>query len=79
VEGTEHRSAESALPKEEFLDAVQRHICQVLGFDYGFIDLVMTSITLLPSLPMTPVLMPKNRWPLCVTKTSNHYWWQIRS
>jgi diguanylate cyclase (GGDEF)-like protein/putative nucleotidyltransferase with HDIG domain len=40
VEGTEHRSAESALPKEEFLDAVQRHICQVLGFDYGFIDLV---------------------------------------
>lgn len=26
--------------KEEFLDAVQRHICQVLGFDYGFIDIV---------------------------------------
>ena len=27
-------------PKEEFLDAVQRHICQVLGFDFGFIDIV---------------------------------------
>lgn len=26
--------------KEEYLDAVERHICQVLGFDYGFIDIV---------------------------------------
>ncbi|MBI4533093.1 MAG: response regulator, partial [Candidatus Melainabacteria bacterium] len=25
---------------EEFFDAVRRHICQVLGFDYGLIDLV---------------------------------------
>ncbi|HEY9776982.1 MAG TPA: diguanylate cyclase [Planktothrix sp.] len=25
-------------PKEEFFDAVRRHICQILGFDYGFID-----------------------------------------
>ncbi len=24
--------------KGEFLDAVRRHICQILGFDYGFID-----------------------------------------
>ncbi len=30
----------SAAPREEFLDAVERHICQVLGFDYGFIDIV---------------------------------------
>ena len=41
---TESRQAEPApagpVPKEEFLDAVQRHICQVLGFDFGFIDLV---------------------------------------
>jgi diguanylate cyclase (GGDEF)-like protein/putative nucleotidyltransferase with HDIG domain len=36
---TESRAQEQA-PKEEFLDAVQRHICQVLGFDFGFIDLV---------------------------------------
>lgn len=26
--------------REEFLDAVQRHISQVLGFDYGFIDII---------------------------------------
>ncbi|MGH9548686.1 MAG: response regulator, partial [Terriglobales bacterium] len=28
----------NVLPKEEFFDAVRRHICQILGFDYGFID-----------------------------------------
>lgn len=26
-------------PKEEFFDAFKRHICQILGFDFGFIDL----------------------------------------
>jgi len=26
------------LQKEEFFDAVRRHICQILGFDFGFVD-----------------------------------------
>ena len=29
---------QQAPPKEEFFDAVRRHICQILGFDFGFID-----------------------------------------
>lgn len=34
-------SANDRLPgQEEFFDAVRRHICQVLGFDYCFIDVV---------------------------------------
>ncbi|HND67478.1 MAG TPA: diguanylate cyclase [Candidatus Obscuribacter sp.] len=33
-------TAVTGVPREEFLDAVERHICQVLGFDYGFIDIV---------------------------------------
>src|SRR5437016_2788940 len=33
-------SSENKLLQEEFFDAVRRHICQVLGFDYGLIDLV---------------------------------------
>lgn len=37
---TEHKQIPPGEPKEEFLDAVQRHICQVLGFDFGYIDLV---------------------------------------
>ncbi|MCC6978030.1 MAG: diguanylate cyclase [Candidatus Melainabacteria bacterium] len=38
--GTESISQEPKLPpKEEFFDAVKRHICHILGFDYGFIDL----------------------------------------
>ncbi len=38
--GTERISPETNLPpKEEFFDAVKRHICHILGFDYGFIDL----------------------------------------
>lgn len=38
--GTERISQEPKLPpKEEFFDAVKRHICHILGFDYGFIDL----------------------------------------
>lgn len=37
--GTDRITQESNLPaKEEFFDAVRRHICQILGFDYGFID-----------------------------------------
>jgi diguanylate cyclase (GGDEF)-like protein len=40
VTGTESISQEAKLPpKEEFFDAVKRHICHILGFDYGFIDL----------------------------------------
>ncbi|MCC7528481.1 MAG: diguanylate cyclase [Candidatus Melainabacteria bacterium] len=38
--GTESISQGAKLPpKEEFFDAVKRHICHILGFDYGFIDL----------------------------------------
>ncbi len=38
--GTESISQDSKLPpKEEFFDAVKRHICHILGFDYGFVDL----------------------------------------
>lgn len=38
LKGTPHQIQ---LPeKEEFFDAIRRHICQVLGFDYGFMDLV---------------------------------------
>ncbi|HEY9788563.1 MAG TPA: diguanylate cyclase [Candidatus Obscuribacterales bacterium] len=38
--GTERISQDQKLPpKEEFFDAVKRHICQILGFDFGFIDL----------------------------------------
>ncbi len=38
--GTERISQEAKLPpKEEFFDAIKRHICHILGFDYGFIDL----------------------------------------
>lgn len=34
-------SQEEGLPgQEEFFDAVRRHICQVLGFDYGLIDVI---------------------------------------
>ncbi len=34
-------SQEQELPeKEEFFDAVRRHICQALGFDFVFVDLV---------------------------------------
>lgn len=37
--GTDRLSQEHGLPaREEFFDAVRRHICQILGFDYGFID-----------------------------------------
>jgi diguanylate cyclase (GGDEF)-like protein/putative nucleotidyltransferase with HDIG domain len=37
----DNSTKEAATPaKEEFFDAVRRHICQILGFDYGFIDLV---------------------------------------
>jgi diguanylate cyclase (GGDEF)-like protein/putative nucleotidyltransferase with HDIG domain len=36
-----HSESKPQLPaKEEFLDAVQRHICQVLGFDFGFIEII---------------------------------------
>jgi diguanylate cyclase (GGDEF)-like protein/putative nucleotidyltransferase with HDIG domain len=39
VTGVDRASQELNLPpKEEFFDAVRRHICQILGFDYGFID-----------------------------------------
>lgn len=38
--GIDRISQEQRLPpKEEFFDAVKRHICQILGFDFGFIDL----------------------------------------
>ncbi|MGD9684378.1 MAG: diguanylate cyclase [Candidatus Obscuribacterales bacterium] len=37
---TENGNPDSDRPREESLDAVRRHICQVLGFDYAFIDLV---------------------------------------
>jgi len=34
-------SQEQQLPeKEEFFDAVRRHICQALGFDFVFVDVV---------------------------------------
>lgn len=37
----DQKSADDRLPgQEEFFDAVRRHICQVLGFDYCFIDVV---------------------------------------
>ncbi|MBZ0189972.1 MAG: response regulator, partial [Candidatus Obscuribacterales bacterium] len=37
---TENQLPDSDKLKAESLDAVRRHICQVLGFDYGFIDYV---------------------------------------
>lgn len=41
VTGTENLPKEQAIPaREEFFDAVRRHICGFLGFDIGFIDLV---------------------------------------
>jgi diguanylate cyclase (GGDEF)-like protein/putative nucleotidyltransferase with HDIG domain len=41
VTGIDNLAKEQTLPpREEFFDAVRRHICQILGFDVGFIDLV---------------------------------------
>jgi diguanylate cyclase (GGDEF)-like protein/putative nucleotidyltransferase with HDIG domain len=41
VTGLDNLPKEQTIPpREEFFDAVRRHICQVLGFDIGFIDLV---------------------------------------
>ncbi|MBX9693054.1 MAG: response regulator, partial [Cyanobacteria bacterium] len=37
--GIDSSSFDHSQPSAEFLDAVRRHICQILGFDYGFIDL----------------------------------------
>lgn len=38
--GIDQASQEQKLPdKDEFFDAIRRHICQILGFDYGFIDI----------------------------------------
>jgi len=42
VSGTDHIFPESprAPGREKTLDAVEKHICQVLGFDFGFVDVV---------------------------------------
>jgi len=42
VSGTEHTFPESPRTpsREKTLDAVEKHICQVLGFDFGFVDVV---------------------------------------
>ncbi len=39
--GLDNSPQQESIPaQEEFFDAVRRHICQILGFDVGFIDLV---------------------------------------
>ncbi len=44
VTGDNNLSSNKELPgQEEFFDAVRRHICHVLGFDYASIDLVVGS------------------------------------
>lgn len=42
MSGTEHIFPESPRTpsREKTLDAVEKHICQVLGFDFGFVDVV---------------------------------------
>jgi diguanylate cyclase (GGDEF)-like protein/putative nucleotidyltransferase with HDIG domain len=40
VENLPNNNSEQSQSKGEFLDAIRRHICQILGFDFGFIDVL---------------------------------------